>query len=97
MRLADIPLLPGAEDLVRQGIASSLQKANALVLQDYKFIDIEHDNPRLQLLVDPQTSGGMLATLPQEQIADCLAELNNLGYQAVQIGEICDSSIMEIH
>jgi selenide,water dikinase len=97
LRLADIPLLPGAEDLVRQGIASSLQKANALVLQDYKFIDIEHDNPRLQLLVDPQTSGGMLATLPQEQIADCLAELNNLGYQAVQIGEICDSSIMEIH
>ena len=97
LRLANIPILPGAEDLVRQGIASSLQKANALVLQDYKFIDIDHDNPRLQLLVDPQTSGGMLATLPQERIADCLTELNNLGYQAVQIGEICDSSIMEIH
>lgn len=97
LRLADVPMLPGAEDLVRQGVASSLQKANALVLQDYKIVGIDADHPALQLLVDPQTSGGMLATMPQDQIADCLDQLKNLGYQAVQIGEIFDASVMEIY
>ncbi|MDG1133227.1 MAG: selenide, water dikinase SelD [Pseudomonadales bacterium] len=97
LRLANVPMLPGAEDLVRQGIASSLQNANALVLQDYTLVGIDATHPGLQLLVDPQTSGGMLATLPQEQIASCLEQLNILGYQAVQIGEICAPSVMEIH
>ena len=97
LRLADIPMLPGVEALVRQGVASSLQKANALVLQDYKLVGIDAADPKLQLLVDPQTSGGMLATLPQHQIAACLDQLRGLGYQATQIGEICDASVMEIY
>ncbi len=97
LRLADIPMLPGVEDLVLQGVASSLQKANALVLKDYKFVGIDAADPRLQLLVDPQTSGGMLATMPQHQVTECLEKLSNLGYQAMQIGEICDASIMEIY
>ena len=97
LRLADIPMLPGVEELVLQGVASSLQKANALVLQDYKVVGIDAADPKLQLLADPQTSGGMLATMPQHQIAECLEKLSSLGYQAVQIGAICDASIMEIY
>lgn len=97
LHLAAIPMLAGAEDLVRQGVASSLQKANALVLQDYEIVGIDAADPRLQLLADPQTSGGMLATMPQHQVAECLAKLQSLGYPAAQIGEICAASTMQIH
>lgn len=96
LSLADIPMLPGVEGLISKGVVSSLQKANALVLRDYQLRGFDLTDPRVQLLVDPQTSGGMLATLPKDRIGDCLKQLIGKGYQASVIGEICDAGIMEI-
>jgi selenide,water dikinase len=89
-------MLPGVEGLISKGVVSSLQKANALVLRDYQLRGFDLTDPRVQLLVDPQTSGGMLATLPKDRIGDCLKQLIGKGYQASVIGEICDAGIMEI-
>ena len=42
---------------------------------------------RYPLLFDPQTSGGLLASIPADNTNACLAELRNLGYgAAVEVG-----------
>ena len=41
------------------------------------------------LVFDPQTSGGLLASIPPEKAADCIQKLQALGYgQSVVIGTV---------
>jgi len=78
-----LPLLPGASALLEQGIASTLHPANAAALQPYC------DGPMLAILADPQTAGGLLASVPDGQAAACLAALRAAGYRkAAMIGSV---------
>ncbi len=49
-------------------------------------IEAAQDPALAALLIDPQTAGGLLAGIPAERAADCLAELRRLGYRAAMIG-----------
>jgi len=71
--------LPGVRELAAQGVESSLAPDNraALGLQDH---------PALAFLVDPQTSGGLLAGLPAAQANAGLAALLASGVDAAIIG-----------
>ena len=85
LELAAIPFLQGAEDLAAAGIASSLAPANrsALVGRITAVADA-----RAALLFDPQTSGGLLATVPPDRAEEALRRLKDTGYHAVAIGVI---------
>ena len=87
LRLADIPLLPGALPMAKRNIASSLQDANALVLKDFRLVD-DLDPCRLAILSDPQTSGGMLASVPAHQADTCIKALRDRQIEAAKIGDI---------
>jgi selenide,water dikinase len=73
-----IPSLPGAMELAGAGIASSLAPDNARWLGD---------RPGTALLVDPQTSGGLLFGLHADRADACLAALAASGVQAAIVGE----------
>jgi selenide,water dikinase len=81
LNLEAIPLLAGASTVVEQGIVSSLQPQNlraALKVQNWSKMC---DRPKAALLFDPQTSGGLLATVPAAQASDCISALQALGYR----------------
>ena len=38
------------------------------------------DHPRYPLVFDPQTAGGLLASVPADRVEACVARLKELGY-----------------
>ncbi|MBI5789930.1 MAG: selenide, water dikinase SelD [Rhodocyclales bacterium] len=87
--LAALPLLDGAAECVAAGVLSSLQPANLRLRRALKNQEEALGHPNYPLLFDPQTAGGLLATLPAAQVDACLAALRAAGYpQAVRIGRI---------
>ena len=76
-----VPALAGARESLAAGIESSLQAGNAARGRAAADLDgIDADDPRVRLLFDPQTAGGLLAGVPAERSEACLAELRALGY-----------------
>jgi selenide,water dikinase len=81
----EIPALDGSLPLLRQGLASSLHAGNSPALT--AVMGEPPPDPALTaLVIDPQTAGGLLAGIPAECAADCLAQLHALGYRAAEIG-----------
>ena len=85
LKLDTLPVLEGALRTLQQGYSSSLQLQNrALGLQ----LDSQkkwREHPVFPILFDPQTSGGLLASLPADRAAHCVKELQNAGYRAAAL------------
>ena len=76
-----LPLLPGALEVVQQGIFSSLQPQNIRLRRAIREVEQAARHPYYALLFDPQTAGGLLASIPAEQAQACIRELQALGYR----------------
>ncbi|MEM9448027.1 MAG: selenide, water dikinase SelD [Cyanobacteria bacterium P01_E01_bin.6] len=89
LALGSLPFLDGAEDTIRQRLLSSLHPQNAQAFAQIQNAAELENHPMAPLLVDPQTSGGLLATVPIDKADDCVAELRQQGYsQSSMIGTV---------
>lgn len=75
-----LPSLPGAMNSLEQGFVSSLHPQNLQASQQVDNCSDAQTHPHWHLLFDPQTSGGLLGAVPADQVLDCLADLQALGY-----------------
>lgn len=78
--LSAIPVLPGAEETAAAGILSSLQPANIRLRRGIRDQEKWINHPRYPLIFDPQTAGGLLASVAADQAEACVRELKALGY-----------------
>ena len=94
LELSALPLLDGALEMVRAGIFSSLQPQNVRLRRAIREADNgARDSELLPLIFDPQTAGGLLASVPGEAAEDCLAELKESGYaRAAIVGNVTPQS-----
>jgi len=84
-----LPLLAGALETIRAGVFSSLQPQNVRLRRAIRDLEAAADHPVYPLLFDPQTSGGLLASIPARAAEGCVEELKGLGYvQTAIIGEV---------
>ena len=89
LNLSALPLLDGAEECVAAGIVSSLQSANVRLRRALRNQEAMVNHPRYPLIFDPQTAGGLLASVPIGRADACIAELRALGYtRTVAIGRV---------
>jgi len=87
--LASLPLIDGARETVAMGILSSLQPANLRLRRAIANMEEAVTSPLYPLVFDPQTSGGLLASLPAQSADACLQELVKLGYsRAAVVGRV---------
>jgi selenide,water dikinase len=87
-----IPALDGALALLSGGLTSSMHQGNLGALTALSSEEIARDPAFANLLIDPQTAGGLLAGVPAEAAASCLAELRRLGYRVAEIGVVVAAS-----
>ncbi|MGF1458925.1 MAG: selenide, water dikinase SelD [Leptolyngbyaceae cyanobacterium] len=79
--LQALPLLEGAFETLQQGIVSSLQSHNQQAAQALQHAASYANRPDYPILFDPQTAGGLLASIPPTEAEACVAQLRSLGYK----------------
>jgi selenide,water dikinase len=88
---AKIPLLPGARAAAERGVSTGGGKRNAEYLAErVKWGDT--DATMRALLVDPQTSGGLLVAVPERAVHDYLSRVA----EAVEIGAVVARAQVDI-
>jgi selenide, water dikinase len=78
--LEAIAVLDGAIATLAQGIVSSLYPQNLRAVAHHQNAGQFRDHPLYPLLFDPQTSGGLLASVSEDRAIACLNALRDKGY-----------------
>jgi selenide,water dikinase len=88
VEVANIRSYPGALATIVH-VASSLQDANELALHDFELRgSLSFADAQVRMLADPQTSGGLLGSIPEAHAEAVLEALSALGFDACCIGRI---------
>ena len=88
-----LPILNGALETARLGIFSSLQPSNVRLRRAIKNQESAARHVLYPFLFDPQTAGGLLASVPSKYAESCIASLHALGYwHAASIGRVEEQS-----
>ncbi len=86
---SDLPLLPSALELSREGIIPGGGNRNREYYAPHVRISDEVADEMATIAFDPQTSGGLLIAVPEEQGGALLAELHDSGHRdAAIIGRV---------
>ncbi|MDB2444872.1 selenide, water dikinase SelD [Gammaproteobacteria bacterium] len=80
-----IPILNGALECIKNGIFSSLHKSNKASEISITNRDAFKNDKLYELLFDPQTAGGLLASIPNARVDETLKLINEAGYLKAQI------------
>ena len=88
LNLPDLPLLPGAAQLLSSGVRSSLHEQNreAVTIVPHRLGEATELAALVEVLFDPQTSGGLLGALPKKNAQSLINRLNEKGHEAAIIG-----------
>ena len=85
-----LPILPGVTELLNKGIAPGGTHRNIESCTDsVKWHDSITELDQL-LLCDPQTSGGLLISIPKDRADNLLYELNDRNVTGTIVGEVTD-------
>ncbi len=96
IRASDVPLMDGALDLAQRNVFPGAVDANRRYVGD----QVEWSDTTLllqKLLLDPQTSGGLLISLPETQTDGLLSALAAKGVSAARIGRVEPRGATLIH
>jgi len=83
--LGKLPVLIGARETLAAGMFASLQPQNVRLRHAIRNLDAVAGHADFPLLFDPQTAGGLLASVPAGVAEACITELVAAGYRRAAI------------
>lgn len=93
VELALLPALPGAVELFGRGERSTVHAETRRAARGLAIAGELTEDPRLELLFDPQTSGGLLLALPPAAADELVAQVSvATGLTAAVIGEVVEAA-----
>ncbi|MGB3495435.1 MAG: selenide, water dikinase SelD [Elainellaceae cyanobacterium] len=96
IELDAIRYLTGVDAILKAGLFSSLHDQNVSATAAFLENSLNQAHPLFPILFDPQTSGGLLASVPIDQFSDCLEALRHQGYaQSCRIGTVHSTSAQQ--
>lgn len=87
-----VPVLPGALDLARDGILPAGAYRNMDFVGDLVSVSPSVPQELSDILYDPQTSGGLLISVPGARAGELMKRLEAEGVPAAIVGEVRDQS-----
>jgi selenide,water dikinase len=82
---ADVPLMPEALEMYGKGVGTGANAANRELIRDAVRFDASAAERHSELFVDPQTSGGLLVSVPADQARGLLSALNDAGEAGARV------------
>jgi selenide,water dikinase len=80
-----LPIMDQALEMYRRGMTTGVNKANRQLVTDSISIKSELPPWHQEIVFDPQTSGGLLSALPEDQATELVTKLQALGTPAAHI------------
>ena len=95
IKYGDLPFYPAALEMYKKGETTGSNKANReMVSKHHLTMEATLSSDEEELLYDPQTSGGLLLSLPESQVDALLSDIREAGVvSAVRIGEVIDEPV----
>ncbi len=88
LSLEDVPWCDGAIPLAKDEVHSSIYPQTSALAGRMSVDEALRLDPRLALLFDPQTAGGMLAAVPADEVEAVMSQMAALGQSAWIIGSL---------
>ena len=89
-----LPFYSGAGDMYKKGESTGSNRDNRALVAKYPLImECSLEKAEEELLYDPQTSGGLLLSIPAAQAGQLLKDLYARGVKAEKIGEIVEDEV----
>lgn len=85
---SDIPIIKGAEEYANMGLIPAGSYANKSYIGEKVIFDEKIGEIARDILYDPQTSGGLLISIPEEMSSELLKELENSPTAYAIIGRV---------
>jgi len=87
--LQQVPLLPDTLAMYARGVSTGMNRHNRRLVQERIRWKTTVEARRQEILFDPQTNGGLLASIPEAQCPHLLESLHEAGVdQACRIGRV---------
>ncbi len=93
LECATVPILAGAHDAAAMGLVPAGAHANRAFFSTWTDIGPEVSAETVDLMFDPQTSGGLILGVPADSVDDLRAHLTGLGVEpVVEIGRVVENT-----
>ena len=87
---ARIPYLHGARELAEMGIIPAGAYRNMDYVKPHLLVESSAPQALVDMIADPQTSGGLFVALPREEAELFVADLKALSMTGEIVGEVCE-------